>query len=537
MTAPENPGASEQAPLTTDAGTQTTGASVARGSLWEVAGLVLPQFYVVVASVFVARYLGPSAVGRITLIAFVQFTVTTLLTLGLPLALTRFVGERIGSGKGAEVHVLARRAWGLALIAGFVALATLAAAALLGASPKAAWLFAAITAAGAIMQAIPSAVLRGMQRWREARIVGITSGGIALLLKIVALSAGGGISILFAIDAAIALANLAGTTWLAHRAEHRLPPSSHQTTVFGNLVRFAAIASLNIVISLIVYQRAEVFFLAHFSNDREIAKYSIPFSIVGALLLLSAAVGSALGPAVATLWGAGQVDRIRSGFSRAVRLVLLLNIVIAASSIALGPTAIRLIYGPAFANTGVVFVILVITLPFVPLTALSSSLLLGIGRQWGLTIIGAVAAVLNIGLALAFIPPYGAVGAAIANSLAQLAGSIPLLIYATRLIGGVSLHRVALIRAIATSAAATVAALVVIHELPLVPGFVAGAITFVVVLAVVGVLLRPIIVEDGSWLIELAGSRAHGKLGAVMIKAGKAVVERPRALSPARDSA
>ena len=42
-----------------------TGATVARGGLWETAATVIPQLYVVVQSIFIARYLGPTGVGQV----------------------------------------------------------------------------------------------------------------------------------------------------------------------------------------------------------------------------------------------------------------------------------------------------------------------------------------------------------------------------------------------------------------------------------------------------------------------------------------
>src|SRR5439155_23205669 len=138
--------------------------------------------------------------------------------------------------------------------------------------------------------------------------------------------------------------------------------------------------SLNVFVTLIVYQRTEVFFLAHFSTDTQVALYSIPFSIVTALLLLPRAIAGAVAPAFATLWGAGEMERIRSGFSRSIRIVLLIVIVLTLMAVTLMPAAIRLFYGPAFTGAGPVVVILCATLPFVPLSVLSASLLLAIGR-------------------------------------------------------------------------------------------------------------------------------------------------------------
>jgi len=55
-----------------------------------------------------------------------------------------------------------------------------------------------------------------------------------------------------------------------------------------------------------------------------------------------------LTPAVATLLGAGQMDRIRSGYARALRLVLLGSLPVAAVGLALVPELVTLLFGRGF---------------------------------------------------------------------------------------------------------------------------------------------------------------------------------------------
>jgi hypothetical protein len=49
---------------------------------------------------------------------------------------------------------------------------------------------------------------------------------------------------------------------------------------------------------------------------------SIVFAAVTALVYVPDALASTMTPAFATLYGAGQLDRIRDGFARALRLLL-----------------------------------------------------------------------------------------------------------------------------------------------------------------------------------------------------------------------
>jgi O-antigen/teichoic acid export membrane protein len=306
------------------------------------------------------------------------------------------------------------------------------------------------------------------------------------------------------------LANVIGTQRLSRRAARAIPPPAPERPAVAPVVRFAAIASINIFISLVVYQRTEVFFLAHYSTDTEIALYSIPFAAVAALILVPRAIGLTLAPAIATLWGGGEVERIRSGLSRSLRIVVLLNTVVTALAAALMPAAIKLAYGSAFSRSGPVALIMLATVPFVPLSALSMSLLVGIGRQWAITIVGIAATVVDLILDWTLIPRYGAIGAAIANTGAQLTGSIPLAFYALGTIGGITLHGRTLLRGIGAAAVAGLCAALAAHAFSPAPGLVLGLVVFAVTFTLASLVLRPLGSDDARWIDETLGGWAYG---------------------------
>ena len=231
-----------------------------------------------------------------------------VLLLGLPLSMMRHVGEARGSGHSGRIRPLVRSLVrplaGLALT-GFLILSCVGLFG--GGQPRYAWVFAGIACSGAILQSIPSSVLVGVQRWREAYIGGLTSGAVALVAKVGVLVAGAGITWLFAVDAAVVLANLVATSWLARRAARRMLPEDEP---IGDLARrmwrFAGIGAVGVIINVVVYRRTEVFFLERFSTDTQIALYTVPFSLVETLILLPKTVGMVIAPAVATLFGAGE---------------------------------------------------------------------------------------------------------------------------------------------------------------------------------------------------------------------------------------
>src|SRR6266540_2170489 len=116
-----------QAPALTDRGgaSSTTGSSVLSAGAWAAASRLLPQVYSLAMSVVAARFLGPEGMGRQSLIAFSAIFATTAATLGVPTALMRFVGERVGGGAVNAIRPLVRAVWRVEAVAAALGAAVL----------------------------------------------------------------------------------------------------------------------------------------------------------------------------------------------------------------------------------------------------------------------------------------------------------------------------------------------------------------------------------------------------------------------------
>src|ERR1700748_2997433 len=101
-------------PVPDDAALGATSApSVVTGGLWTLLNRALPQAQLLILSIVIARYLGPTDMGRQSYIAFVSLALVQAATAGLPGALTRCVGELLGARRGGQamsLHRLTRRA-------------------------------------------------------------------------------------------------------------------------------------------------------------------------------------------------------------------------------------------------------------------------------------------------------------------------------------------------------------------------------------------------------------------------------------------
>ena len=213
-----------------------------------------------------------------------------------------------------------------------------------------------------------------------------------------------------------------------------------------------------------VATRSEFFFLAHFSTDAQIAFYSIAYSSVAALTLIPKSLASSTTPAFATLFGAGALERMRTGYSRSLRLLLLVTLPLTAAGFTLGPELIEEVYGRDYAGAGGPVRIMLVAFPVIALAALAEALLSGFGKVRLLIVAYAVAAVADVAFAAGLIPVLEARGAAIANAVGQGTFAVLLLVFARRLVWPVDWRPRVFARVLAMSVLAGLAGWAVVNR-------------------------------------------------------------------------
>jgi len=495
---------------------ETDANLVLRGGVWAVVSRVLPQLYVFLISIPAARVLGPEALGRQSFISFVQLSLILLVTSGVSAALIRHVGQALGSGNTGSVRRLIRFVWIVEVVAALLGGSILVVAGALGAEPQGAWVFAGVACSIGVLHSVPSALLVGAQQWRSASIVGIVTGAFSAAAIVLVLVAGGGITGMFMVEAVVAAANLVWTSALARRAlvkvDHGVAPSPIEwSRLRGDLLRFAALTTYGVLLTLVIWRRFEFFFLERYSTETELAMYSIVFAFVAALSQIPEAAGAVTFPAVATLSSGGHDDRIASGFAAALRLLLLVSLPITAAMLALGPRLLRVIYGDEYAGTEPVLLVMMAAFPLVPLLFVSRSLLAGLGKLRFALAAETAAAVVGIGLAFALVPRHDAVGAAAANASAQAVAALSITGYAIRVVRPKNWRPLALLRAMAASAAAGLAAWACVDALDGAVGLLIGAAAGLLAFTGLAILLRVLPADDALWLEARLGDRFGGR--------------------------
>jgi O-antigen/teichoic acid export membrane protein len=506
--------APEPPPPASDPGSAMTGVSLIQGGAWNLLSLLIPQLFSLIISVVAARYLGPELFGRQSFVAFVALSVFWVLTGGLSLGLMRSLAETLGRREPAVARGLLAWAWRVEVVIGLIGGGGLAAIALVDSELAWAWLFAGAGTFLAALFVVPSALLLGAQRFRDAALVGIIGGAVAVPATVAVLAAGGGVAGMFAVEAATVAFTLALGSWLSQRTLNRLSGTRRRSPELErSTTRFALTTTATIVVSLIVWRRSEFFFLAHYSPARELAMYSIAFAAVTVLAAAPEKLGFVITAAFATLTGSGEEARMRQGFGRSLRLLTLLVLPLVAAAAALGPAFVKLVYGPAFDDVGPVLLILLLGMPFVPMWNVAGATLSGLGHAREQLLSGVAAAVVNVALAFLLIPRFDAIGAAIANVGGQLSATLVLMPLAYRAVGTSAWRPASLGLAAGAAAVAGLLAWGVVELLGGAAGVVAGSLAFTVAFTSLAVGLHIVSADDAAWLDDQLGHRLGGRLG------------------------
>lgn len=489
---------------------ETTSRAVSRAGAWNAFSHLIPQVYLLVQSVAAARFLGPDDMGRQSFVAWAGVSAVFVWTRGLPDAVLRFAAESLGRERPGDVRGLARWATRIEVAVGLLGLLALSGIGLWRGDLRSAWVLAGVVCAMNILRGIPLALLRARLRWRESSMIGVWSGAVAMAGTVAVLAAGGGIVGMFAVEAAVG----AGATLYARRRAHAvlagLPgPVTADRDLNGRVGRYALAASAQAVFAYVVWQRSEFLLLDRYAADAEIALYSVAFGGVAVITRVLQGFAAVVPGSVATLLGAGETERIKAGYARGLRMLLLVTLPVTAVSAALGPAAIDLVYGDEYRAAGDVLLVILAAVPAVAAFHVAFGLVQGLGRLRVLYAASVAGTVADLAVAFALVPSRGAVGAAVANAAAQVAASLVVLSYASRFAAGADWHVLRIVRAGVAAAVAGVVAWAAVAALPDLPGIVLGGAAGMSLYVLLVRVLRVLGEDDRGWLGDTLGRRGR----------------------------
>lgn len=380
------------------------------------------------ASVIVARFLRPDSAGVYFYLMWLVGTISLITYLGVPNSVTRFIAEAWAEKNKALSQVILSRSTVFVLIWGGVVGLTLLA---LGPSipiPELArpylWLVP-LASLSLALQTVYGGGLLGIQNVKSLAAASLI-GQPLLVVSLLLVSQTGQIEAMIGVTAASYLVTLVIMAVYFYRAGIFWAwPTLDWSEVKKRFIKYASIVSFISLVDAIVWQRSETFFLGIWNPSADVAFYTLGFGLAGtAMKLLPGAFSGILLPTLTETHLREEKWVLRRRFYRAVGVVTLLVIPVVTLGWILSPLVIPLLYGPGYQDVITVFRIVLIGSGIGAVSSVPAALLYSAEKPRIILIFGLVAAVINIALDIYLIRSYGLVGAAWANTLAQLLGVI-----------------------------------------------------------------------------------------------------------------
>jgi O-antigen/teichoic acid export membrane protein len=472
-------------------------ATITRNSLWNLFDTLLSFGTTLIASVAVARVMGPTKLGHYQYVIWVAMMTGTVAALGVPAATRKFAAEYLGKGEHAIARAIIRATLrfqiGVSIVVATIGLVVV----FTYVDPeRRSWAAVAVlTIVPQLIYSIPAAAITATEDLRPNVKVSVISTTVHLTAITLTLILGWDLL-------GLTLSLLTSRTvdcvlrFVFYRRLWDPLPGRDQAAALppelrARLLRFCWQSTALLVLDLVVWNRSEIFFLERYSAITQVAFYSICFNIVESLMILPRVLA----------WSADTTMLVQQGRApgtvaklavTTMRFMALFSIPAAFGLAALSDPAMRIVYGSKYVPA---IPVLLVTALFSVGRALqlpAQRLLAATEKQGFLVAWGVVLALVNIGANFILIPMGGALAGAFSKGGVQILAMFGMWIYARKAVGAVV--PVARMLGLVSSAGAMFAVVWTISRalpgsvLDVVVGVPAGAVVMIVGLRVVGYL-------------------------------------------------
>ena len=372
----------------------------------------------------VLGHIGPIDYGLWVLIGSV-LGYGTLLDLGIGGALIKYIAQYMAEGRREDVGKLIATA--LRLYAGLGAVALTACLALAPLFPS---MFAipaerratavqlvvvmGIGMAVSIPAILPTAILRGLQRYDLGSLVSSLGTLLFVAAAVGVLLAGGGVVGLAGVGVATTILVQIPALWMIRRAAPwmRLRWASKERSIVRTLGSFSLWLFIEDMMRRVQTQTDEIV-IGAFLPISTITPYSIARRLSDAPLIVTDQFMKVIMPVASQLHAERDLPRLRSLFITGTRITLAVVLPLATVIILLGRQLLSVWVGPEYAGAAILVAILGLASLIDTSTWPARSVLQGIGRFRAIAILSVVAAIANLGLSLLLVRPLGVLGVAL----------------------------------------------------------------------------------------------------------------------------
>jgi O-antigen/teichoic acid export membrane protein len=398
-----------------------------------------------VASVVMARALGPNDLGIFHQVQWFAGTVSVIISLGFITSITKFTAQFRAEGRIEDIVAMVRFIFNVELaIAGITTIGLLVFSSRIAdyyfsKGQTTIFMLAFIAITPGIQTAIFSATLDGAQIFRYQSVHSLTVTPIALLTKVWLMLNGYGLLSLFWINLIFAVVNLAFFYWAAHR-EGLL--SGWLAVGNGGKIWKRELLTYNRssvgihFVDLVVWTRSENYFLGRYCSASQIAYYNLAHNLIAKFTgTLPNLMWRILLPLSADQHGRSEIDKMKKTYRHALRYIGFLAFPTVVACYVASYELIVIFYGHAYSEAKLCFQIFCLGALLTNLAQPGSAAIYASNRQGFILKYGTVLAFLNIGLDFWLIPKYGAPGAAICYGVTTSLGVIGGFIFTTRKMG------------------------------------------------------------------------------------------------------
>lgn len=484
-------------------GEKTAAGKILHNSIWYGLETVLETIIFFGTSIAVARYLGPEKNGAFSFINFFVITATRTSGTGVASATRKFMAEYLVIDRPGAARGVYNVAYLYQLIGALIiALGGLVMVFFFG-EPQYRLMSSILLVA----------VIPGVMSWVPAEANNafedmypntISAFGYLVCYFIVIV-----LTIVFHWDlVGIACATLIGRTAEVvlrtiplHKRFRQFPLEPATDEIKARIRRYCTQGIGVQILTSIVYDRSEFFFLKYFSGDAAVGFYSVSAGLVDRLLLIPRTFGFATGATI-VVEATRDSSRMNSLIRNTCRVLLFVVFPIHLGAAAIAKVAVAVGYGSRYAPAAPVMVIAALLGMPRAFQFISENLLRAADKQklqlnWLI-----VTGVINVALDYVLIRRYGAVGAAWGNGISQAFATIALWM-ASRSVYNIRFPFAAAVRYFGAAAVMAVVTFFVSRSVSPVPGFIlglaAGTVTYFVMLK----LLRALDASDRDRLIMI----------------------------------
>lgn len=398
-------------------------ARAVRNGLWNGASNLLVALVGIVTSVIVARSLSEAQFGVYSYYAWLSGTLVALLnTQSFGSALTKLAAELRGRGEVGEARALGRGVM-LVLVGSSLLLSIAVLIYALGFEPPLRYYFLVVAAAPlpGVLASLLSSVFWSRENYRVTSIANLLGAGLQVVLVLLAYWRGWGVAGYLLLSLVLPLTNciallLTSFSDEPNRGVRRWWPSR---PIVRYYLRFSFPLVVMGLLELVLIQRSGVLFLELYSTAAEIGFYSLAYTIFQLLFMTGWALVNSFYPAISHSFGQGDWAAIRHKIQQAGLLSVVYATPLFLGGLVTLPELIALLFGVDKIEAARPAQVLFIGMLPMCLVGLYGLTLGAINRPWAAFPIGIGASLLGVGLSVWLVPQHGAVGAAIANTIAQ----------------------------------------------------------------------------------------------------------------------